>query len=70
MDNNLPNHISHSGSTTLSVISFLASMVSFLLADLTKSDVAWAVGILSGSTAFLSGIMAIRYYYYATKKVK
>lgn len=62
----MENNIQHSGSARLSILMFAVSALSFI----TKSNVAWGIGICSGLVAIISGIMAIRYYYYATKKMK
>jgi len=62
----MDNNIQHSGSARLSVLMTAISILSFI----TKSNIAWGIGICSGLVAMASGIMAIRYYYHATKKLK
>jgi hypothetical protein len=58
--------VQHSGSARLSFAMTLVSILSFI----SKSNVAWGIGVGSGLVAMISGVMAIRYYYYATKKMK
>lgn len=54
------------GSTRLSLFMAIISALSFI----TKTNVAWVIGCISGCVAICSGLMAIRYYYYATRKVR
>lgn len=68
--NNTPDSAHEMSSATLSVGSWLLSIISFVVDHFTKSNVAFGLGLVSGSVAAISGIMAIRYYYYATKNLK
>jgi uncharacterized membrane protein YfcA len=54
------------GSARVSIFMAAVSTFSFL----TKDNVAWAIGCASGIVAIVSGCMAIRHYYHATKKIK
>ena len=54
----------------LTLSSFCISLVSFITADVTKSDVAWAVGVAAGCVAIISGILTIREKHLSIKKLK
>lgn len=58
------------GNMMLTVVGAIVSAVSFISASETQSLIGWLIGCTSGIVATASGIMAFRYYYYATKKIK
>ena len=48
------------------VVSFISAIFSFI----SLKDAQVIVSTIAGAVAIASGVMAIRYYYYATKKAK
>ena len=60
--------------TRVSIMSMVLAWCAFYTGKLTDNpfwaNVSFIGGLIGMLVAFISGIMAIRYYYHATKKVK
>ena len=64
MENNNGNH------PVLAAFSSIVSLTSASICLITASDVQPYFTLLGSIVAIASGLFAVRYYYYATKKVK
>jgi len=56
-----------SGNPTNGLMSLIIAVFSTYV---TAASVQWFIAVVSGCAAILASIMAGRYYYYATKKIK
>lgn len=48
----------------------MATIVAIFSAYITAASVQWFIAVLASCAAILASVMAVRYYYYATKKIK
>lgn len=63
----------NSPTSTNPMLTFLTSTISiasFIVSNITKSNLAWGVGFVAGCIAVVSGIMTIREKHLSIKKLK
>lgn len=59
-----------SGHPIISAVLTIASIINAWIAWVTLKNLQIGMALVASATAMVSGIFAIRYYYYATKKAK